>query len=536
MEAYRGFQEGNPNHAKRGVTRRGNVGSMHVCIRRHGAALISGAALAVCFPTYHLYGLVWIALVPLLARTLRCGPAESARQFFLAGGVFYLLLLQWLLSNVYWAGGWAIWGYLALCALMAGYWAGCGALWAWMRGRCVWLPQSFALAVVWVSMEWLQARLFTGFGWGALAYSQANDLPLLQLASVGGTGLIAFVVVLVNALVAAAVVEFPGGLVGAIRGSAIAVILGLTHLGGQYLLLDAPQYDPDPFQVGMYQSAYPLEMKWDPAYTFEMVDRAATYSEALATGGRQDLFVWPEALVMRDIGDPEIFARLQAMAACTNTPLFTGVFREDDETGNERNAGVLLDASGRVAGHYDKIHLAPFGEYVPLGRLLPFVSKVVPSIGEVEPGAEARLFDVGKRRFGPLICFETLFPEMAERLRRDGADFLVVITNLAWFGASNAIPEEIEIARLRCVETRLPMVHVSNTGVTGIIDPYGVLTPLACAKEGRLIQEGNRLAGALPLPKAAQSPLPGGPVFFPWIALALTFMFIGIAVCPRRAS
>jgi len=381
-------------------------------------------------------------------------------------------------------------------------------------------------------MEFLQGTLFTGFGWGVLAYSQADDLPFVQLASIGGTALIAVVIVAVNAFVAEAIGQRSNRWLNLACAVGVAA---LAHAGG-YALLGAARYAQEPFEVGLYESNYPLEMKWDPEYQYEMVRNAAEKSERLAQTGKVNLFVWPEALIMSEATDPDVLSLLQELNANTGVVLFTGTNRENSDTGGYRNSSVLV-ANGEILGHYDKIHLAPFGEYVPLSNLLPFITKVVPSIGDVEPGNEVRTFEVGKRRLGPLICFEILFPGMADRLRRDGADFLVVVTNLAWFGSSCAIPQELEIGRLRSIETRLPLVHASNTGISAVIDPYGRVHVLAEAQQrGRLIQAGSRMAGALSLPEPAKLALPGGPVAFPWIALALTALLVILAVTARRLS
>jgi len=245
---------------------------------------------------------------------------------------------------------------------------------------------------------------------------------------------------------------------------------------------------------------------------------------------------------MARIETPEINAIVRELVTGTGRPLFTGATRYNETSGRPRNSSCLLGAEGQVTGYYDKVHLAPFGEYVPLGRYLPFVQKIVPAISDIEPGTDQRTFAVAGRRFGPLICFEVLFPGLAENLRQQGADFLVVITNLGWFGASNAIPQELEIARIRAIETRLPLVHCANTGISGVFDPWGRFAMVRGAFDGfgdyRTIDSavtpdrtiGVRLADALPVAAPGKRPIPYGPQAFPWVALGGSLLLAAWAV------
>jgi len=503
----------------------------------YGPALATGALLALSFPKWGLYPLAWIALVPLLCRAHRLTGRACYGHFVLAGWFFYSLQCYWLTTNVYWAGGWALVGQQILCLIMAQYWGAFGLLWHFVRKRSPKLGGVLGITLLWAAMEQLQGTLFTGFGWGAIAYSQGPNLRILQWAVIGGATLVSAIVVLVNALIMQGIVHRKR-LRCAV--AAAAVVLA-THAVG-YSLLGEADYTSRPFKVGLFQSNFPLEMKRDSEYTIEMVRNAAQKSRSLVEHERTvneapvDLMLWPEALIMADIQTPAIHEAVTAFTRDTNTSLFTGSARDayDPEAKQRRafNSSYLIDADGQIGEHYDKIHLAPFGEYVPLSSLMPFVKQVVPSIGAMESGVESKVFDVKNRRLGPLICFEVLFSPMAERLRSQGADFLVVITNLAWFGASNAIEQEIDIARVRAIETRLPLVHCANTGISGVFDPWGRLTLLngsvdsngryyGIRKDLRPAETiGARLVGAAKLAAPAQRPFGWAPAAFPWFTVA----------------
>ncbi|MCC6491052.1 MAG: apolipoprotein N-acyltransferase [Candidatus Hydrogenedentes bacterium] len=515
---------------------------MTAFFKTYSLSIASGVVLALCFPGWHLYPLAWAILVPLLVRCWSCSPRQAAGHFFLAGMSFYLVLLQWLMSNVYWAGGWAFWGYAGLCIIMSLYWALLGTVWVYVRGTSPRVPAAAVLALLWMAMEFLQATAFTGFGWGALGYSQGKDLYLIQWAALGGVSLVSGILVLVNALLAGVVAERRFCMM---RLTAAAAIAAGVH-GAGYLLAKPALYGDLPFQVGLLQADFPLEMKWDPEYTVDMVANAAEKSRMLDQSTPVSLVVWPESLIMDDVEVPEILEEIQSLTRDIEAPLFAGTHRTNRDTSGSMNSSVLVEADGTVADFYDKIHLAPFGEYVPLSEWLPFISKVVPAIGDIEAGTVPKTLQTGKRRIGPLICFEVLFAPMAARLRDEGADLLVVITNLGWFGSSSAVSQELEVARLRAVETRLPLAHCANTGISGMFDPYGRFSLIDIYFDGhgnayRMADIGpeatrmHRLGGVLPAALPAPHPLPIGPWLAPRAALLASAVLVAGALVSRRA-
>ena len=506
--------------------------------------LLTGLLLALCAPGWGLYPLAWVGLVPLLVHTWHATPRQAALRFFLAGCMYHLMVLHWLMTNVFWAGGWAFTAYAALSiALSLVYWLPLGALFAWMRPRLHPWTAAPALACLWAAMEMLQARLFTGFGWAALGYWQGPGIYAVQWAALGGVTLVGLFIVLVNALLAQAWRERKFRMPGI---AAALALTALVHVGG-YAMLKEPEFGEEPYRAGIYQSNYPQEMKWDRSFFVEMVERAAEMSATLAQYEPVDLFVWPEALVMDDLGVPSVGDPVRALTRSTGVPLFTGISRLSPESRRYRNSAVLVDAEGEEAGHYDKLHYVPFGEYVPFHEYLTFLSAFVPAGGGADPGDGPVVIPNGGRGLGPLICFEVLFSPMSLDLRDLGADFLVVVTNLAWFGASSAIPQEFELARMRAIETRLPLVHASNTGVSGVIDPYGRFESIAFFEgyNGQLVewrvspmqQIMRRGIGSVPVPLPAEQALPAGPRYFPWMALAAAALLVLVAlVRPRQAA
>ncbi len=494
---------------------------------------LAGVLLACSFPSPGFHALGWVALAPLFLHCASSRPRQGALSFLTAGCVFHGLLLQWLLGNLHWAGGWAIWGYALVCLALSLYWAVFGALWCALRPHLPPLLLAPATVVLWCAMEVLQNVLSLGFGWGALGYAQASNPWVLQLGAIGGVTLVSATVVAVNALAAQALAD--RGRRAGLLAAAAAVLIGAHGFGA--VLVEEADFDSDPLLVGLLQSAFSQGTKWDDAFATAMVEESVDRSLELAGDVPLDLMVWPEGAVMDDPMDPEIAPLITGFLSRTNVPLLAGGARRVDG-GRWANTAFLLTSDGSDPEPYDKIHLAPFGEYLPMRRYLPWIDRLVPAIGDMVAGTTPAVYEVRSRasgrtrRIGPLICFEVLFPAMSERLREEGADVLVVMTNLAWFGASNIVPQELQICRMRAVETRLPVLHVGNTGYTGVADPWGRFSAIG--------PPHLRLAGAVRVPAAGKRPLPISPGRFDDAMLALaaaTVVFGGVrAVQTRRTA
>ena len=490
-----------------------------------GPTIASGILLFLAYPALNLHFFAWIALVPLLYTSRNRSPRATMAHFFLAGWVFHTLVLQWLATNIFWAGGWALIGYQLMCIALSVYWALAGGLWKYLTIRSPRIGNVIALVFIWATMEYLQATLFTGFGWAALAHSQTPNPYILQWASIGGYLIIGMFVIAINALVTEL---FSHADTRPKTIGIIASILALLH-GVGYYLNDAPTYAESPLRVGILQPSTPLQMKWDPQYRVALVDDAAAKSRLLANTSDVDLFVWPEALVMTNIEQFPIADTLKSLTRDTGADLFTGAQRTDDIRYFNSSYMIRPD-SNQFHEFYDKMHLAPYGEYVPFSEYLPFLGRIIPAMSDQTPGDVRKTFDTHERTLGPLICFEVLFAPMSHDLKQDGADVLTVISNLGWFGHSNAAAQELAIAKVRAVETRLPIIHASNSGISGVIDPYGNLAPLDRfinhRGEIRGVRENlspeetvnMRLAGVLDVPEPATALINYAPAYVPWIA------------------
>jgi apolipoprotein N-acyltransferase len=232
----------------------------------------------------------------------------------------------------------------------------------------------------------------------------------------------------------------------------------------------------EPLRVAVVQGNVDQDRKWDPAFLRETIDRYHALTREHAAQPL-DLVVWPEAAM------PFFFERdaahrdeLLAFVADTKTPLLFGS-PAIDQAGSRAprlyNSAYLITETGAIAGRYDKLHLVPFGEYVPLERILFFVNKLVDGIGEFAPGDDATVFSLERFRLGVMICFEVVFPELTRRAVLNGATVMAAITNDAWFGDSAAPYQHLDMVALRAVENRVPFARAANTGVSGFIDATG---------------------------------------------------------------
>ncbi len=337
------------------------------------------------------------------------------------------------------------------------------------------LARVLAFAACWALAEYARGHLLTGFPWNLIGYAWVDTLPVLQSAAWFGIYGLSLVTVLAAALPAVAAGR--GGTLGLI--AALALITGLAGAGA--LRLDRA---PDPFalearwpgvQLRLVQPSIAQTLKWDP------VERGRNFDAQVALSTRPaalspTVIIWPEAATADLIEqDPPRRAQLrQALPEgarwMLGTPRRTAAA---DGSYDFWNGLVVLDKADQVEGTYDKFHLVPFGEYVPLAKWLP-IEKI--ASGFAHPFASGpgprTLHLPGLPPVGPLICYEVIFPGAVA----DPADrpaWLLNVTNDGWFGRSSGPMQHFAMARVRAVEEGIPLVRAANTGISGVVDPWG---------------------------------------------------------------
>jgi len=229
-------------------------------------------------------------------------------------------------------------------------------------------------------------------------------------------------------------------------------------------------------RVAIAQGDIEQDHKWDPAYQQETMTRYRSLT-ASAAEQRPELVVWPETATPFFFQQPGILRDGVLEIAATNRVylLFGSPAFRQSRSGviEELNRAYLVSPDGWEVASYDKMQLVPFGEYVPYARVLFFVNRIVEAVGTIVPGLTPSVFRLPTARFGVLICYEDVFPALTRRFIAGGADFLVNITNDAWYGSTSAPHQHLAQATFRAIENRVPLVRAANTGISAVIDPDG---------------------------------------------------------------
>jgi apolipoprotein N-acyltransferase len=433
---------------------------------------VTALGLALAFPRTDWEGTVWLALTPLLVTAVRRPVRDGFAWGWFFGTVFFLVLLRWLdftlrtYSTIPWPLTWlptlAIAGY---CGLYIG--AFCAGV-SWLAQRSV-VGALAAAPFLWVAGEWIRGHLLGGFPWGLLGYSQYLHLTVIQIAELAGVYGVSLVIVAVNAALAGVLVLSWRGAIG---GIAVASVLVLGTLAFGAWRLAAPA-SPAEATVAVMQPSIEQPLKFEPGHAATTV---AIYFSLTQRAGAQrpDLIVWPETALPTVLRrDTELLRALGSLSSSLHVPLLVGSIDADGApVPRLRNSAFLVTERG-IAGRYDKIHLVPFGEFVPLSGMIGFVRGWAEFIADLEPGSSASVFPGPPVPFGVVICYEGIFPELVRDFVKGGARLIVNMTNDGWFGRTSGPWQHLAMYPFRAVEHRVTVVRAANTGVSAFIAPTG---------------------------------------------------------------
>ncbi len=453
-------------------------------------SLLSGVSLTLVFPKFDFEILAWVALVPLLHAIKDQTPQKSALYGFVGGTVFYLGGLSWINNTLVDYGHLApALGWLVL-AVLAAYLGGYVALFCYVLTRFAKGKPFTLLALspfLWTALEYFRStHQIYGFSWLGLGYSQFKTLTVIQMADITGVYGISALIVLVNVGVYLALQAYLGRTHPAppfnpkfgfqAVGIALAVWL-LCWVYGTVSLSNYKNRTGPSYKVGLTQGNIDQNRKWDPIYRHQVMAIYRTLT-IRAVANKPDLIVWPEAATpffySIDKRDTE---KLNTLVKQVKVPLLFGSPYKEGKGQNRTlyNRAFLVTPDGNIQGTYDKRHLVPFGEFVPFRKLLFFVKRLVAMVGDFGRGEVGTVFDLNGTKFGVSICYEVTFPDEVRMPVKNGANFLVNITNDAWFGRSAASYQHMGMAALRAVENRVPIVRSANTGISGVIEPTGAM-------------------------------------------------------------
>lgn len=446
----------------------------------------------VAFPPFDAPEAAYACLAPAILWAYRQPKFRLFAAVTLGAQVVAWYILTWWLHHATWAG-WA------LLAPVVGVWVGSWYLAVWWlmpriigRGNLIRMFSVLGLAGLWVIIEWTRTWLMTGFPWLPLAASQWERSSILQIAAYTGAGGISFVLVLMNLGFAAYGhrLFFEKELKGLRKRSQefFLAMFGLLVCLSVHVSESVNRYHfhQDVGRVGFVQPDVPQEIKWDASQGPAIVN---TLEQATATIAKRhpDVILWPEAVTPWAVrGDETVQAFVENVARESRTPLMLGSIAveraEESADGVEHwyNGAFLVDPSrGVEVDYYQKRHLVPFGEYVPLRPVLGWLDKVVPLPDDFEAGEAPTplLFNANGVTLaaGPLICYEDTYPGLARANVKANADLLVVFTNNGWFGRGGAAEQHAAHSALRAVETRRPVLRIGNAGWSGWIDEFGVV-------------------------------------------------------------
>jgi len=461
-------------------------------VARSLSSAASGLLLTGAFPGIGASYLAWIAFMPLLIALRGLSFWEGFRCGCIAGMVHYLSLLYWLVPTMGTYGPLPLYLSLPLLVLLGAYLSLFPALFS---GGITRLPQSptsllFGIPGLWVFLEYLRSVLFTGFPWELIGYSQVNRLHLIQISDIFGVYGVSFLILFGNAALhnlyrfrnRRSNGKFNAALMSPL---AAAVLVGLAWGYGAFRIreTDAMAAAAEKVRIAVVQGNIEQTLKWDSRYQAASIQKYLDLTRR-AAAGTADLVVWPETatpfyFLQEAALSEQVLEGLRGLSP--DFLIGSPVFEPRDGRIAYFNSAYLIDSKGKPFGRYDKAHLVPYGEYVPLKRWMPFLGKMVAHVGDFEAGAQGKVIDWRGRPLGTLICYEIIFPYLSRAQSRNGAQVLINITNDAWYGDTSAPHQHFLMAVFRAVENRRTLVRSANTGISGFIDPVGRIladTPL----------------------------------------------------------
>ncbi len=449
--------------------------------------LLSGVLLILSFPRFNFWLFAWFGFVPLF---FAIKGKSAPKVFFLS----YLTGLVFWFGNIYWLVHVTLIGLIVLVLYLALYFGIFGVIISGVRGQGSGV-RLFFIPSIWVLLEYVRSYLFTGFPWSLLGYTQYLNLPIIQIADITGVWGVSFLVMMGNV----AIKEIIGHR-SQVTGHRLKlkdiiffpIIILIFSLGYGYyrLSLQRATCNAQPVRTSVVQGNILQELKWTSGPEEQILEKYLNLSRQAAKD-HPDLIIWPEAALPVVLqSEPHFIQQVENLTREIKTPLLLGAvtLRED----LYYNSAVLL--STESVSYYDKLHLVPFGEYIPLKKVFGFLQTIVP-IGEIERGKEYTIFQLtthnsqlaSKNKFAVLICFEDLFPELSREFVKRGANFLVNITNDAWYKRTSAPYQHFQASVFRAVENRVYLVRSANTGISGFISPSGQISSLVKNEKGNNI-------------------------------------------------
>ncbi|HJQ23142.1 MAG TPA: apolipoprotein N-acyltransferase [Blastocatellia bacterium] len=445
-------------------------------------AVFSGLLMIFAFPEWNWWSLGWVCTAPLVMAVAR------ERRFWGAfilgwttGTIFYMGTSYWVTYSMHHYGDIALWLSYVILLVFA---AALGAFTALFAGLFALLIKRFggwailSAPVLWAASEWLRLQI-TGVGWNALGYSQAFQPSVIGMARLGGVYVVSALLVAASTALVFGVIYFERR-----RGFAVlttVIVLAIIAVLYGERLRAAPTAATGSVEVAVIQPNVPVNGDWsDERFVEQMLTQHFRLSEqALQSNGEKPagVVIWPESPMNFEYDrDPLLQQRIGAFTRRNHVTLLMnswGFPKGSLTRDTQYNSALVIAPSGEKIAEYDKIALVPFGEYIPARNWLPFAKDIRALVGDITPGTSFTLGDAAGARLGTLICFEATRPDLARRLRREGASALVQISNESWFGPTSMPRQMLAEAVFRAVENNVAVIRATNSGLSAFIHPSG---------------------------------------------------------------
>ena len=463
---------------------------------------LSSFLLYASFPPLGWSQAAWFALVPLIV-TLSYLPCElGIKVGFCSGLMFWLLSVHWLVHVSY--VGWVVLSlycalyFIPFCAFLCIWFNAYGIL-SLGRNICCLLISP----LLWAGLEFMRARLFTGFSWNALGVSQYENILLIQHASWGSVYPISALVICVNLSIAFTVFRYlhrPNAQLALPHVEfMVGILLLMTTWYTGWRLFQGQDPPHDELRVALIQPNIAQPDKWSEAKVESIYHQLSTLTQSAIKATGVDLIVWPETALPDDVRHSDRSSKFVYELATNGVPLLVGsmdtIWKEEKPL-HYLNSSFLFNEKGTISFAYDKRHLVMFGEYVPLESWFPFMTAMTPIQSSFTSGSTSTVFRLASPpvAFSVLICFEDTVSSLARESVNNGAQLLINQTNDAWFDVSAASRQHLAQSVFRAVENRVPLVRVANTGLSCSIRTTGQVYDLLSDENGNTLISGFRLS------------------------------------------
>ncbi|HAJ57274.1 MAG TPA: apolipoprotein N-acyltransferase [Candidatus Omnitrophica bacterium] len=437
-------------------------------------SILSGVLLRLSFPKPNLWVFAWLAFVPLFFALEKQRPGKAFLISLICGTVFFITTMFWLINVT-------VPGMIVLSVYLALYVAVFGMAYVFIKQKFTFSARVTLIPALWVLLEFARGHFVTGMPWALLGTGQASNLLAIQAADIVGAYGVSFIVMFININI----FEFifwrkTGRAVLLPRAAAVFLVLFAWFGYGAYRIFQDPQKNCA-FKVALVQGNISQEIKWAAGFKDNIFKKYQILTEIVNLKEEPDLIVWPETSYPDYYRPGEDNNGLEGFAQDAGVPLLAGSITLRDV--RYFNSAILFGPASKEPVVYDKLHLVPFGEYIPARKFLPFIESILP-IEDFSPGKGHVIFSLAgkycpRMSFGTMICFEDIFGDIARGSVLRGADFLVNLTNDAWFGDTSSHYQHMQASVMRAVENRTYVIRAANTGISCFIDdtgkPYAML-------------------------------------------------------------